>query len=364
MNITHVVWDWNGTLLDDVACCVEVANQLLGEFGLPALDGLAGYHARFKFPIIEYYADLGFDTSPTGNFDAAARRYIELYTDAAAGCGLHAGASETLTSLKDAGLAQVIISASHQENLDAQVAPFALGRWLDAVHGIGDMPAGGVHLTAARRIRPSISTPVIGHQRTLHPREVEWIDGLPVTTLPRTLFDICGLVSPARRLRGLPALTRREVERAMDDALARTTSVAQLEQVLARLGGRGRGGTVLFRELLDERGEGFVATESELEDLLFAVLMRFGLPLPAKQVVLGGDRPVGRVDFVYREKRIVIEADSRRHHSALLDAERDRWRDLDLAADGFIVIRVTWRQLVDEPVRFVQALERLLARPG
>lgn len=153
MNITHVVWDWNGTLLDDVACCVEVANQLLGEFGLPALDGLAGYHARFKFPIIEYYADLGFDTSPTGNFDAAARRYIELYTDAAAGCGLHAGASETLTSLKDAGLAQVIISASHQENLDAQVAPFALGRWLDAVHGIGDIYAHSKEGVARRWLR-------------------------------------------------------------------------------------------------------------------------------------------------------------------------------------------------------------------
>jgi len=188
------------------------------------------------------------------------------------------------------------------------------------------------------------------------------LDGLPVTTLPRTLFDLCGLVSPARRLRGLPNLTQREVERAMDDAIARSMSVADLEHVLARLGGRGRGGTALFRELIDARGEGFVATESELEDLLFAVLMRFGLPLPSKQVVLGGALPVGRVDFLYRELRVVIEADSRKHHSALIDAERDRWRDLDLAADGFTVVRVTWRQLIDEPERFVAALERLLAR--
>jgi hypothetical protein len=237
-------------------------------------------------------------------------------------------------------------------------------RTATSLHRVGQIVTNEIDVL---EVEPAWHRPVIGDRRRttrLPPEHQTTIDGLPVTTLPRTLFDICGLVSPARRLRGLPALTRREVERAMDDALARTTSVAQLEQVLARLGGRGRGGTVLFRELLDERGEGFVATESELEDLLFAVLMRFGLPLPAKQVVLGGDRPVGRVDFVYREKRIVIEADSRRHHSALLDAERDRWRDLDLAADGFIVIRVTWRQLVDEPVRFVQALERLLARPG
>jgi very-short-patch-repair endonuclease len=148
----------------------------------------------------------------------------------------------------------------------------------------------------------------------------------------------------------------------MDDAIARSMSIGKLEQVLARLGGRGRGGTVLFRALLDARGEGFVATESELEDLLFAVLLRFGLPLPSKQVVLGGDLPVGRVDFVYLGRRIVIEADSRKHHSALLDAERDRWRDLELAADGFTVVRVTWRQLIDEPERFIAALKRLLAR--
>lgn len=148
----------------------------------------------------------------------------------------------------------------------------------------------------------------------------------------------------------------------MDDAIARSVSIAQLERVLAQLGGRGRGGTALFRELLDARGEGFVATESELEDLLFAVLQRFGLPLPAKQVVVGGDLPVGRVDFIYRDLRVIIEADSRKHHSALLDADRDRWRDLELAAAGFTVIRVSWRQLVDEPVRFVRALECLLGR--
>ena len=58
------------------------------------------------------------------------------------------------------------------------------------VYGIGDMPGGGVHLTAARRIRPSATTPVTAHRRTLHPREVEWVDGLPVTSVRRTLEDL------------------------------------------------------------------------------------------------------------------------------------------------------------------------------
>ena len=138
---THVVWDWNGTLLDDLHCCVEVANTLLGEFGLPLLDGVAAYQSKFRFPIIAYYDELGFDISATGNFDAAARRYLELYSAEASGCGLHADAREVLQQLHAAGLHQVVISASEQANLRAQLAPFALEDWLDGTHGIQDIYA-------------------------------------------------------------------------------------------------------------------------------------------------------------------------------------------------------------------------------
>jgi phosphoglycolate phosphatase len=136
-----VVWDWNGTLFDDVDCCVDVANQLLGEFGLPLLDGVAGYHAKFRFPIVDYYRDLGFDTSTTGNFHAAAVRYIELYTAASRACGLHDGAVATLTALRHAGVRQVLISASQRDNLALQLAPFSLDGLLDGVHGIDDIYA-------------------------------------------------------------------------------------------------------------------------------------------------------------------------------------------------------------------------------
>ena len=139
--LTHVVWDWNGTLFDDVDCCVAVANQLLREFGLRQLDGVAGYHAKFRFPIVDYYRDLGFDTSKTGNFHAAAVRYIELYTAASSACALHDGAMATMTALRHAGVRQVLISASQRDNLAAQLAPFALEDLLDGVHGIDDIYA-------------------------------------------------------------------------------------------------------------------------------------------------------------------------------------------------------------------------------
>lgn len=148
--LTHVVWDWNGTLFDDLDACVAVANQLLGEFELPALDGVAGYHAKFRFPIVEYYADLGFDTSPEGNFDAAARRYLELYGAASAHCRLHEGAVATLAELHDAGVRQVVLSASEQQNLRVQLAPFGLEAYLDGAHGIDDIYAASKERLARR----------------------------------------------------------------------------------------------------------------------------------------------------------------------------------------------------------------------
>lgn len=136
-----MVWDWNGTLFDDLHCSVGVANQLLGEFGLPGFDGVPAYHATFRFPIVDYYTDLGFDTRPGGNFEAAARRYVELYAAASQACGLHDGAADTLASLHAGGVRQVVISASQQAHLRAQLNPFGLDRWLDAAHGLDDIYA-------------------------------------------------------------------------------------------------------------------------------------------------------------------------------------------------------------------------------
>ncbi|HET7724544.1 MAG TPA: HAD hydrolase-like protein [Propionibacteriaceae bacterium] len=139
--LTHVVWDWNGTLLDDLDTCVAVANVLLDEFGLARLEGVADYQAKFRFPIVDYYAELGFDTSREGNFDRAARRYMELYGPASVRCVLHEGAVDALAALHRSGVGQLVISASQQDNLVAQLAPFGIDRYLDGAHGISDIYA-------------------------------------------------------------------------------------------------------------------------------------------------------------------------------------------------------------------------------
>ena len=146
----YVVWDWNGTLLDDLDCVLGVTNELLDEFSLPRLAAVADYHAVFRFPVSAYYADLGFDTSPGGNFEAASQRYIELYIAAARACRLHRGATETLARLHDAGVGQLVISASEQGNLRAQLAPFGLDAWIDQALGLSDIYAASKQAVAQR----------------------------------------------------------------------------------------------------------------------------------------------------------------------------------------------------------------------
>jgi Predicted phosphatases len=137
----YVVWDWNGTLLDDLECAIAATNRLLEEFELPRLTGIDAYHQVFRFPVRDYYADLGFDTADGGNFEAASRRFHQLYLAAARDCELHTGARSTLATLHRAGVTQVLISASEQSNLGGQVAPFGLDGWLTQILGLGDIYA-------------------------------------------------------------------------------------------------------------------------------------------------------------------------------------------------------------------------------
>ncbi len=219
-----------------------------------------------------------------------------------------------------------------------------------------DILKGEAHEERMRSCELHVSSWIPPHHRTT-------VDGFPTTSVARTLFDLAALGTPARRRRGLPYLHPDRAERAVDDALVRDlTTLDELAEVVATLGRQGRPGTRRMREILEDRGAGHIVTESVLEDLFLGVVASAGLPLPARQRTLGGDDLVGRVDFLYEAERVVIECDGRRHHFGKIDAERDRWRDLELTAAGWLVVRVTWWQLVHQPERFTDHLRRLLER--
>ncbi|MCB0962785.1 MAG: DUF559 domain-containing protein [Acidimicrobiales bacterium] len=183
----------------------------------------------------------------------------------------------------------------------------------------------------------------------LPPAHVRMVDRLPVTSVPRTLFDIAGIAPVGRTARALDhALSRRMCS--LDD-------VRTVHELLAR---RGRRGTVVLRTLLDERSDGRVAPASELERRARAVFQTGGLPEPDYEVDLGDDEWAGRVDCLWREARLVVELDGRRYHEGRTSREDDRRRDNRLMAQGWRVLRFTWDDLQERPGEVVRLIRRAL----
>ncbi len=119
----HIIWDWNGTLLDDVELCVSIINALLVKRSLTPVS-LDYYREIFSFPIIQYYEKLGFDFTHE-SFETIGTEFILDYEQKRTQCTLMSDATKTLQYFAHLGLTQSILSASKQDYL------------LDAVGGYG-----------------------------------------------------------------------------------------------------------------------------------------------------------------------------------------------------------------------------------
>lgn len=135
-----ILWDWNGTLLDDVQLCVDALNRLLARYGYPQRYDRDQYRAIFGFPVQEYYARAGFDFS-RHSFDELAVSFMEDYIPASARCPLMEGARDALDAFANARLRQVILSASPVPPLEQQAAQRDVTRYFDRLLGLGDIYA-------------------------------------------------------------------------------------------------------------------------------------------------------------------------------------------------------------------------------
>jgi very-short-patch-repair endonuclease len=186
------------------------------------------------------------------------------------------------------------------------------------------------------------------HRGALPADEITVEDGIPVTTVPRTIFDLAG-VRP-----------RREVERAIEEAeFRRLTDPLSLHDLLARY--PRRRGSRTIREILAVGRIGEGITRSDLEELFVAFVERTGLPRPQFNVPLEVGGLFVEPDCLWRRERVIVELDSRRAHATAAAFESDRARDRRLQAAGWHVVRVTWRQLHDQPAAIAEDLRRLLA---
>lgn len=185
---------------------------------------------------------------------------------------------------------------------------------------------------------------VLHATRSLPGHHVTTVDGIPVTTPARTIFDLAGLVHPYG------------TERALDNASAMSPGLLRaLHRMLPELAERGRTGITLMRELLAVRPLGYVAPASGLEARLVRILAQAGIKA-RRQVDLGGDDWIGRHDFLVEGTNVVVEVDSARFHTSLLDRERDAHRDEELRAAGFVPVRVTEEDVWHAPDNVIQTV--------
>ena len=102
-DIKHVVWDWNGTLLDDIDVSMEALNTILKKAQLPLVLDKGEYRKYFQFPVIEYYKKVGFDFEKTP-FPMLAKEYMRYYQPHSMACSLHDGVTDMLSQLKKKGV--------------------------------------------------------------------------------------------------------------------------------------------------------------------------------------------------------------------------------------------------------------------
>lgn len=135
----HLIWDWNGTLLDDAHHCVAVLNELCVQRGMAPLS-VQHYRRTFAFPVVHFYEQIGFDFAAE-SFGDIAEQYHARYLARLPDCRLHHGAAETLLACQNAGLTQSILSAYHQQKLESAVEHFQLGRFFLQLKGLDDIHA-------------------------------------------------------------------------------------------------------------------------------------------------------------------------------------------------------------------------------
>jgi phosphoglycolate phosphatase len=193
----HVIWDWNGTLINDTALCVEILNRSLRAYNLPAVTEET-YRADFDFPVRDYYQRLGFDFS-RHSFEKIAAEWIAEYEVRQFSCPLQPQARAVLQALGDRRFIQSILSAYHQQLLEKVIEHFQLTSFFEKIVGLTDYYAHGKSETGKRLLTelgcPPSEAVLIGD--TAHDHAVASELGIDCILIadghqPRAKLETCG----------------------------------------------------------------------------------------------------------------------------------------------------------------------------
>ena len=220
------------------------------------------------------------------------------------------------------------------------------------LHGLRNYGYHRIEVTVPKRSARTHSGVAVHRSTTLSQADVTTVNGIPTTTVARTLFDIAEHVTP------------RQLERAFDQAdIMQALDLNEVRDQLAR--NPNRPAAKVVRHLLATHYIGSTPTENDFEDAFLALTRSLGLPDPTPQFYIdpGDGEPPIRADFAWPDRKIVVETDGRKTHSTNHAFESDRRRDQRLTAAGWTVIRTTWRQLKHRPHELTPTLLKLLG-PG
>ena len=204
-------------------------------------------------------------------------------------------------------------------------------------------------MTLPRWKRPQAG--IAWHVSPLAPDEVTSLDGIPITTVARTLLDLATVLD---RHRLAKAIDEAEV-RGLGDRL----SLPALLERYPR-----RRGTAQLRAILAAKRIGLDIPHTDLEIEFLALIDRHRLPPPKVNAWLTVGERSFEVDCLWREAHLIVELDGRAVHGTADAFEADRERDRILLADGWRVMRVTWRQLLHDPAGVTRDLRAALCAPA
>jgi len=146
----YILWDWNGTLLDDVWLSVDTINVLLNKYKLPAISA-QDYKEQFNFPVKEYYEKIGFDFSQF-DFPTVGQEYIDQYNTRRFECNLHAGSLQMIERFAQEKIGQFVLSAREQKQLEHELQHFQLKDHFANIVGIQNNLAHGKIETAHKLV--------------------------------------------------------------------------------------------------------------------------------------------------------------------------------------------------------------------
>jgi phosphoglycolate phosphatase len=156
-NYKTILWDWNGTLLDDAWLCVDVMNGMLRSRGLTERT-LQEYRNIFDFPVKDYYVTLGFDFQ-LEPFEKVGMEFMVKYNLRQKETSLHPAVRQVLQAFGQRGFRQFILSAREQNELTLELINLGVFRYFDGIFGLDDHYAHGKTDVGRRLLRETGEAP-------------------------------------------------------------------------------------------------------------------------------------------------------------------------------------------------------------